>query len=101
MEKQPGFFRRRYKEILLTFTGLLTIFIFGTMWYNSTHEINPEIWFTFWKYCMFFLYFTAFPVVLWFIIGGIFDLKKLFRILDEKKMDEEDDGYIRKQDKAE
>jgi len=96
MEKKTGFFRRRYKEILLTFTALLTAFIFVAMWYNSTHEVNPETWFVFWKYCMMFLYFFSFPIVIWFIIGGLIDLKNMFKILNEKKADETDDGYVRK-----
>ena len=101
MEKQPGFFKRNYKTILYSFTAVLAVAIIITMWYNSTHEVNPLTWLGFWKYCMTFLYFISFPVVLWFIIGGLVDLKKMIAILKQEKLDEKDDGYVRKEDKPE
>ena len=97
MDEQKGFFRRRYKEILFSFTALLAVAIIVTMWYNSTHDVNPRSWFVFWKIIITGLYFVSFPVVLFFIIGGLIDVKNLFKILKEEKVDNKDDGFVRQE----
>jgi hypothetical protein len=91
--------KRRYKSanaIFLALTLILALVTCATIWYNLTHEVNAEIWFTFWKYCISIMFIGTTPIAIWFMIGGLIDLCRLFRALSREIVDEQDDGIVRK-----
>ena len=69
------------------------IFIIGTI-YGVTHNINDSSWSPFWKYYMYIYTTVSAIIVIWFTIGGIGDLKAMFKQLGEMKRDHTDDGFI-------
>ena len=81
--------------ILWIVTIVLTITIGYAIWYNYVYEVNPLSWFKFWKYLMTILFLLSIFVVVWLIIGGSMDLRKLLRSLKEEVVDETDDGFVR------
>ena len=70
-----------------------TIFLVGTI-YNLTHDVSTASWATFWKWYVRVLGVIAFGTVVWFLIGGLIDLKKMFNTLRVVKRDARDDGVV-------
>ena len=93
--EKESFIKKHINVILYTLTGAIGAVTAFIVWYNLTHDVRPRSWFIFWKYYMSILFLWTFPVTIWFIIGGIVDLKKLFKILKEEKVNEQDDGVVR------
>ena len=83
--------------ILWLFTIVLAIAISTVTYYNLTHDVDSAKWFTFWKIYMITVFLVAVPIIGLFIIGGFFDLMKLFKMLKEERVDEEDDGFVKHQ----
>lgn len=96
MEKKKSLTLRIIDLILWSVTIVLIITIGYVIWYNQVHEVNPLSWFKFWKYLMTILFLISIFVVVWLIIGGCMDLRKLLRSLKEEVVDETDDGFVRK-----
>lgn len=90
-------FNRRDQVLYLGsigFTGLLiTTFIAGTI-YNLTVEVSTEGWVRFWGvYVKIVLAVSAITAV-WFTIGGLYDMKRMFSILAAIKRNDLDDGMV-------
>lgn len=51
-------------------------------------------WLGYWKFRVVYSFVFVTIITIWFSIGGILELPKLFRLLREKKMDERDDGRV-------
>ncbi|MBN1155050.1 sodium:solute symporter [candidate division KSB1 bacterium] len=75
--------------------GWTLIFIIGTI-YNFSHGLQDSNWFVFWKYYIFIYAAVSALVVIWFTIGGVIDMKAMFKHLGTAERDETDDGYIRR-----
>jgi SSS family solute:Na+ symporter len=69
------------------------IFIVGTI-YNLTHPASDAIWMRFWKVYVILYLAASSLVIVWFTIGGLRDMKQMFRDLATMQRDEEDDGYL-------
>jgi len=69
------------------------IFLFGTI-YNLTHDVTTEAWAEFWKWYVRVFSVIAIGTVIWFLIGGLFDLKSMFKTLRTAKRDSRDDGIV-------
>jgi solute:Na+ symporter, SSS family len=70
------------------------VFIVGTV-YNLTHEVSNEAWMQFWKIFVLIQLGMACIVMVWFTIGGAFDLKKMIQRLRTMDRDDSDDGFIK------
>ena len=81
--------------ILWIVTIVITITIGYAIWYNHAYEVNPDSWLNFWKYLMTILFLLSIFIVVWLIIGGSMDLRKLLKSLNEEIVDETDDGFVR------
>jgi len=69
------------------------IFIFGTI-YNLSHDVQDSSWLTYWKYNVIIYASVSTIVLIWFTIGGVIDMKAMFKQLASMKRDDSDDGFI-------
>jgi SSS family solute:Na+ symporter len=69
------------------------IFVVGTV-YNLTHEVSDEAWASFWHFYVWLILFSGIATTIWFTIGGLIDLRYMFRRLREVRRDATDDGTV-------
>ncbi len=90
-------FNRRDKIIYMGMTAWIatlgTIFVVGTI-YNLTADVKDSWWITFWKYYLWVFFVFGSVITVWFAIGGIIDMKKMFNRLKREIVDEVDDGRV-------
>ena len=72
------------------------IFIAGTI-YNLGHDVPDLNWLYYWKYYVIIFAVVSALVVIWFTIGGIIDMKAMFKKLSKMNRDVADDGYVIKE----
>ena len=71
------------------------VFVFGTM-YNLSNNVSDESWMVYWKYQLYINIIFSFIIIIWFTIGGFFDIKKMFKSLNSSKRDHGDSGFVDK-----
>ena len=71
------------------------VFVFGTM-YNLSNDVSDESWMVYWKYQLYINIIFSFIIIIWFTIGGFFDIKKMFESLNSSKRDHGDSGFVDK-----
>lgn len=59
-----------------------------------TIGVSDQAWATWWGISIGILFVTAFIIVIWFSVGGIFDLRYLLKTLKDSPIDESDDGSV-------
>ena len=69
------------------------IFVIGTI-YNLSVDVPAESWLGFWRYWTWFVFATGLVVLVWFTIGGVRDLRQMFRRMRDLRDDESDDGQL-------
>lgn len=69
------------------------VFIFGTI-YNLIFDVKTESWEKFWYFYIVLSLIVGIFVTTWFLIGGVFNLKDMFRMLREVKINDMDDGMV-------
>ena len=69
------------------------IFIVVTV-YNLTVDVSAESWLAYWHSWTWFILGCAIVVTVWFTIGGVFDIRYLFRQLRSRAADPSDDGRV-------
>ena len=69
------------------------VFVFGTI-YNLYNDVSDESWMLYWKYQIYINIVFSFIIIIWFTIGGFFDIKKMFISLDSDKRDHGDSGWV-------
>jgi len=69
------------------------LFVFGTL-YAVFFGIPAEWWVSFWMYWTWLIFATGCVIVVWFTIGGIRDLKRMYAHLERYRADERDDGSV-------
>jgi SSS family solute:Na+ symporter len=75
-------------------TGLwIIIFVTGTIC-NYIMDIKTQPWITFWWYYTFSTLFLSAVTTLWFTLGGLIDLKKMFKLLSTIRRNDLDDGMV-------
>ena len=73
--------------------GWLLVFIIGTI-YNLTHDVSDDAWLTFWHtYLIIHVAVSSF-IILWFLIGGFRDLRRMNQRLGTPDRDHRDDGFV-------
>ena len=80
---------------ITTGNGLVWVIIFalGTFW-GIKYGISDHGWLTFWKSFLIYLAVGSLIVTVWFTIGGLKDLKNMFKTLGASKRDMSDDGTV-------
>lgn len=81
--------------VLWLFTIALAIIVTATTIYNLTHDVPSRKWLSFWIIYGYACFWVGIPIVGLFVIGGFFDLQKLFKRLKEENIDDTDDGFVR------
>ncbi|QHI70668.1 sodium:solute symporter family protein [Tichowtungia aerotolerans] len=71
----------------------LGIFVGGTI-YNATADVQDEVWAKFWWWYVVISFVLAVATVIWFLLGGIKDMKHLFKTLSSIRRDLRDDGSV-------
>ena len=75
-----------------TITWVL-VFIVGTT-YNLYTDVGDESWMTFWKVYIYANLAASILAIVWFAIGGVKDIKNMFKQLGTMKRDDHDDGTV-------
>jgi len=73
------------------------VFIVGTI-YNLTHEVSDSVWMKYWQISMEINVAISIVVTIWFLIGGVRDLKVMFRRLQTMERDDSDSGFISREE---
>ena len=82
-----------YLVMLFWTLGLVAVFI-GLTAANIMNPMSDGFWFGFWKwYIVVSLVLGAISTV-WFVVGGAYDIKKMFSRLANRTLDEVDDGRV-------
>jgi SSS family solute:Na+ symporter len=85
---------RAVAYITLAFPLIWTvIFIVGTVW-GLAFGLSQAFWLEFWRIWTWFIVACAVLVTAWFTIGGMTDLRFMFRALRERGVDYSDDGRV-------
>ncbi len=73
--------------------GWFGVFLLG-VGYHIIYGISEYWWEHFWKYYTWICFIVGSGVTIWFAIGGLFDLKTMFRTLASAKRNVEDNGMV-------
>ena len=80
--------------IVICYTAVYFLaFVIVTL-YNLFHDVPTSAWNNYWKFNVYLSIALGTIVLVWFTIGGIMDLKKLFKGLSTERVDENDDGFV-------
>ena len=82
-----------YSMLLVWTFGLVVMFGVLTA-VNFIHELPDGFWIGFWKYYLIVFFSIGTVVTVWFTIGGIMDMKRMFRKLSEQTCSNMDDGRV-------
>jgi SSS family solute:Na+ symporter len=74
--------------------GWTVLFVVVTLW-NLFNDVSDSWWIRFWHVWTWVFAGGALLVTIWFTVGGVFDLRYLFRHLKRYVADPEDDGRVR------
>jgi SSS family solute:Na+ symporter len=78
----------------LTWTvGWFSVFIFATV-YNLTHDVSDDSWAAFWWFKVILTVVLGVGTTIWFLFGGVRDIRALFHTLATMKRDHRDDGRV-------
>jgi len=82
-----------YYSLFIWSFGWFFIFIIGTA-YHFIFVLSPEFWSKFWQFNVWMSFILGFFVTIWFLIGGIVDVRRLYRTLGSMQRDDLDDGRV-------
>lgn len=81
--------------IVITWTlSWWLVFIIGTI-INLTHNVEIQAWATFWHAYIWISLIAALVTTLWFTIGGLINLKSMFKKLRTIQRNDMDDGRVK------
>lgn len=69
------------------------VFVIGTI-YNLVVDVADVSWLQFWKIYCWVTFILSIVTTVWFTIGGLVDIKKMFHDLSSVKHDAKDDGMV-------
>lgn len=76
------------------------VFIIGTL-INLNTNVSDEAWMTFWKVYIYANLGASILAIIWFSIGGVLDIKAMFKRLGTMERDAYDDGSVSTEKKIE
>lgn len=82
-----------YGAVLVWTLGMFGVFLIGTI-YGLIFHISVESWVKFWHGYIYFILGLGIITVIWFGIGGIYDIKHIFKTLATLKRNHLDDGRV-------
>ena len=87
-----------YGKLIWTL-GWFAIFAFATIHYIGSSfgwwaEFSDDVWVTFWAWRIWIIVILGIGTTIWFLIGGIVDMHKLYKTLSELKRDFSDVGIV-------
>ena len=69
------------------------VFLIGTIW-NLTSDVGDGAWMKYWYIYVIVRVVAAILIIIWFTIGGVADIRKMFFKLRTMKRDHADDGSV-------
>lgn len=75
--------------------GWVLTFIVGTI-YNLTHDVSDESWLLFWRIYLTLHILVSAVIIVWFLLGGFRDLRRMNKKLQTSERDHRDDGFVTK-----
>jgi solute:Na+ symporter, SSS family len=75
--------------------GWVAVFVIGTL-FNLSHETSDATWMSFWRIYLLIHIAMAVVAIVWFTIGGMIDMRKMFAHLKGDDRDDGDDGFVRR-----
>jgi len=93
----PEFTRRDKVLYLVTYLWTafwFVLFVIGTV-YNLSHDVRDATWARFWRWYVLAQFAAAGTVCVWFTLGGVRDLRRMFARLGSTARDAGDDGVVR------
>jgi hypothetical protein len=79
--------------VIWNFGWFVTFLVFTAI--HFTFGTSTEWWTRFWHFYLLMQFCISVPVVIWFTVGGILDMKALFHTLRNLVRDQADDGTVR------
>lgn len=73
----------------------VVVFAIGTV-YNLHHDVDDRRWAEFWKIYIYIQIALSLFVTVWFLIGGVNDVRYMLHMLRTRARDATDDGTVRK-----
>ncbi len=97
-ESKPEFTKSDKKlfAIIIIYTVVYLLAFIGVTIYNVVNDVPTSSWVAYWKFNIYLNIVLGTIVFIWFTIGGMLDLKQLFKGLKSEKTDEHDDGFVNK-----
>ena len=74
--------------------GWTIVFIVGTVYNVFIAEIPDSTWASFWHFKVYLACIVAAATAVWFFIGGLLDVKKMFKQLADIKRNSLDSGMV-------
>ncbi len=74
--------------------GWFIVFVIGTV-INLSRPVSDSAWLQFWKIWLGINLGLAAVMLVWFTVGGLFDLRSMFQRLRTRERDHRDDGFVR------
>jgi len=82
----------------VTTLGTWAIFIGVCTAYYVFHAVADQFWVAFWHVYILGLAVISVPVLAWFTVGGVLDIRSLIQTLKSAVRDDTDDGRVMRQD---
>lgn len=76
--------------LLITGYAIVTYLSTGAWWKND------DFWINYWHFNIWIKFIAAFAITIWFLCGGIRDLKRMLHRLKTQERDATDDGFVEK-----
>lgn len=83
-----------YLTTIFWTAGWILVFAVGTIW-NLATEVGDDSWIAWWRLCLWIAFVVGSITLVWFLIGGILDLKDMLHRLRTAVRDDQDDGVVR------
>ena len=71
----------------------VVIFLFGVLC-NWIFEVTDDVWVKYWHFNVYLGLTLAIGTTIWLTIGGVKDIKEMFRMLRSSGRDDNDDGML-------
>lgn len=79
---------------MIAYTAIyLEAFIFVTA-YNLIRPVSTSTWSAYWHFNIYLSIILGTIVLVWFTIGDVIDLRRLFKGFAEETVDTKDDGFV-------